>query len=361
MRTEANRRKINRLYILGAGASHALTQGQSASRVAPLDVQFCGRISDLKECKRPLWVSEAAERIEKEYLHHIEFQYSGLEELIRQQISDYEFIGSIHPRRSRGKRSKEEYLNDVVHLVAYVLSRSRAKDKTLLDAWLEKYLKGSEGRSTKNRIISFNYDTLIDDILLKWHTPQHVYFDNIWDSVNEVPRRLNGRYPLLIKLHGSINWRCAKSEYKKLFDSAAGTSESKTNTYNTKGCHYIDKMWLDSRLCRPDDNATPLIIPPLPQKPITSIAIFRYLWTYAYEYLYEAKNIVVAGYSLPPADTMAVSLFSKFKNTTINNLTIIDPNEEVLGKWIKLFRRNGIKSHEVHYYPDFVEYIENET
>ena len=361
MRTEANRRKINRLYILGAGASYALTQGQQESHVAPLDIQFCGRIRDLQNCRRPAWVADAANRVESEYLHHIDFQIAGLEELIRQQISDYEFIASIHPRRSRGKRTKEEYLNDLIHLVAYVLSRSRASDQTLLEKWLEKYIKGTEKRGTNNRIITFNYDTLVDDVILKWHSPQHVYFDNIWSSSTKPPKRLTDRHPLLIKLHGSINWRCPETEYAKLFNSGAANSESKTTTYNTKGCHYIDKMWIDHRICRPQDDETPLIIPPLPQKPITSIAIFRYLWTYAYEYLYEARNIVVAGYSLPPADTLAVSLFSKFKNTTINNLTIVDPNEEVLGKWIKLFRRNGIKSHEVHYHPDFFEYIEKET
>lgn len=120
-------------------------------------------------------------------------------------------------------------------------------------------------------------------------------------------------------------------------------------------------MWLNNSSCKPTDDETPLIIPPLPQKPITSIAIFRYLWTYAHEYLYEAQNIIVAGYSLPPTDTLAVSLFSKFKNNRINNLTIVDPDEEVLGKWIKLFRRNGIKSHKVHYFPDFYEYIKSET
>ncbi|WP_083908742.1 SIR2 family protein [Thioalkalivibrio thiocyanodenitrificans] len=300
MRTEANRRKINRLYILGAGASYALTQGQTESLVAPLDIQFCQRIKDLQQRTRPKWVAAAARRVEKEYLHHVDFQITGLEELIRQQISDYEFIAAIHPRRTRGKRTKEEYLNDLNHLAAYLLSRARARDQSLLEKWLEKYLKGTEKRATRNRIITFNYDTLIDNVLLNWHSPQHVYFDNIWSSSTKSPTRLADRYPLLLKLHGSINWRCSEEEYAKLFNSAVTTDESKTTTYNTKDCHYIDKMWINNRVCTPEEQETPLIIPPLPQKPITSIAIFRYLWTYAYEYLYEARNIVIAGYSLPP-------------------------------------------------------------
>lgn len=361
MRTEDNRRKINRLYILGAGASYALTQGQAEKHVSPLDNQFCQRIRDLQNTGRPNWVADAARRVEDEYLHHVEFQTTGLEELIRQQISDYEFIGSIHPRRTRNKRTKEQYLNDIIHLVAHALSRARCKDHALLAKWLSKYLRGTPDRPTKNRIITFNYDSLIDDVMLQWHSPQHVYFDSLLNEPSANPVRLTERYPLLLKLHGSINWRCTRTEYAKLFGKSALSEESRTNTYNTQGCHYIDKIWLSDKACHPDEDETPLIIPPLPQKPVTSIAIFRYLWTYAYEYLYEARNIVIVGYSLPPADTLAVSLFSKFKNKTLNNITVVDPNQEVLGKWIKLFRRNGVKSHDVHYFPDFIEYLERET
>ena len=96
MRTETNRRKINRLYILGAGSSYALTDGQSINQVAPLDTQFCERISTLKDCRRPVWVPEVAKRIQDEYLHHIDFQSSGLEELIRPQPATEYYIASRH-------------------------------------------------------------------------------------------------------------------------------------------------------------------------------------------------------------------------------------------------------------------------
>jgi len=231
MRTETNRRKVNRLYILGAGSSYALTDGQSMNQIAPHDTQFCERISTLKDCRRPVWVPEVAKRIQDEYLHHIDFQSSGLEELIRQQLSDYEFINAIHPRRSKGKRTKDEYLYDLIHLVSFTLSRARTKDQTILNDWLTKYFKGTIKRPTRNRIISFNYDTLIDDVLHKWHSPQHIYFDNIWTTPSKAPKRLKDRYPLLLKLHGSLNWRCATTEYNKIFNNSLSTEESRTATY----------------------------------------------------------------------------------------------------------------------------------
>ena len=142
MRTEPNRRKINRLYILGAGASYSVTEKQNSARIAPLDYQFCERIASLNSVKRPAWVSEVALRIKNEYLHHIDFHTSGLEELIRQQLSDYEFINSLHPRRAKGKRDSDKYLHDIVHLVAYVLSKARAKDHKTLENWLKKSFMG---------------------------------------------------------------------------------------------------------------------------------------------------------------------------------------------------------------------------
>lgn len=361
MRTEANRHKINRLYILGAGSSYSLTTGQANKHVAPLDIQFCNRINELQSLTRPRWVIDAAKRIKNEYLHHSDFKTTGLEELISQQISDYGFLEAIHPRRRYGKRLPSEYLNDLTHLITYVLRSVKPKNPALLEAWLTKYIKGTTPAGVKNRIISFNYDTLIDNVLLDRFSPQELYFDNICNSESSNPSRLADRYPILLKLHGSINWRCREEEYKKILDNSGGNDASNTTTYNTSGCHYIDKMWLDDSICKLEQKITPLIIPPLPQKPITSVAIFRYLWTYAYEYLYEARNLVIVGYSLPPTDTLAVSLFSKFKNKNLRNITIVDPNQEVIGKWIKLFRRNGVRAHEVKYYPDFVEYIEKET
>lgn len=361
MRTEANRKKVNRLYILGAGASYALSSGQSQNRTAPLDAQFSNAILEMQACKKPKWVAELATQVEKDYLHHTDFESTGLEELICQQLSDYGFIDAIHPKRSLGKRTRDEFLADIIHLICYRLRTVRAKDETALAAWVKKYFRSDLRAGDRNRIITFNYDTLIDKVLLKEHSPQRLYFDNIFDSESAKPTKGGGKYPILLKLHGSINWRCANTEYAKIFAPAAVTTESKTKTYNTQGCHYVDKMWVSASDCKPTDLNTPLIIPPLPQKPITSVAIFRYLWTYAFEYLHEAKNIVIAGYSLPPTDTLAVSLFSKFKNGSLNNLTIVDPDEKALGKWLRLFRRKGIRAHQVHFYPDFLEFIKSET
>jgi hypothetical protein len=351
MRTKANRHAVRNLYVFGAGASYAITAGNKEKNIAPLDATFC---YEIKKMKSPKWVNLAAKRVESDFVHHADFSKTGLEELVCQQLSDLSFIQAIWKRAKLGKRSPEDFLDDLVHLIAHRLKSCKAKRPDQVSEFLNRAMKGDGEKAVKDRIITFNYDTILDDILLKRFSPQQVYFDNIDQSEANQPGE---KYPLLLKLHGSINWRCKKTEYGKIFDEPVEREKSPTKTYDTKDCHRIDDIRFDPSVCNTSSSDIPLIIPPIPQKPITSVSIFRYLWSYAFEYLSEAKNIILVGYSLPPTDRLAVSLFSNFKNSNLNNLTIIDPNEEVLGRWIKLFKRNGLKNHDVHYYQDFNDYL----
>lgn len=351
MRTKANRHAVRNLYVFGAGASYSISAGNKEKNVAPLDTTFC---SEIQKMKSPAWVKEAAQRVESDFVHHAEFSKTGLEELVCQQLSDLAFIKAIWRRAQRGKRSPKEFLEDLVHLVTYRLRSCKARRPENVSTFVNQAFKGTSELDVEDRILTFNYDTIIDDVLLKRFSPTQLYFNNIERSGSDVEGE---KYPLLLKLHGSTNWRCDKKEYAKIFSEPKVQTKSPTKTYDTKDCHHIENIWYDSTVCRTTSSNIPLIIPPIPQKPITSVSIFRYLWSYAYEYLSEAKNIILVGYSLPPTDRLAVSLFSNFKNKNLNNLTIIDPNEKVLGRWIKLFKRDERKNPEVHYYQDFNEYL----
>lgn len=355
MRKKANRHPVRNLYVFGAGASYSITAGNKEKNVAPLDSSFC---AEIKKITSPIWAKQAAERIESDFVHHSDFSKTGLEELVCQQLSDLDFIQSIWRRAQSGKRSPEDFLHDLIHIIAHRLKSCKAKRPTKVSDFLSRVMKGNDEGSVKDRILTFNYDTIIDNMLLERFSPQQLYFDNI---TQEETLAVGEKYPLLLKLHGSINWRCKKSEYGKIFKQPEKQSKSPTRTYDTRDCHRIEEIRYDSSTCNTSTDEVPLIVPPLPQKPITSVSIFRYLWSYAFEYLSEAKNIILVGYSLPATDRLAVSLFSNFKNENLNNLTIVDPNEEVLGRWIKLFKRSGVKSHDVHYYQDFNEYIERKS
>lgn len=360
MRTEANRHKVRTLFILGAGASKSLTQlNKFSEKTTPLDFEFTKRIEDV-DCKiKHRWVNEAKAKVVDDFLYHIPFNHFGLERAISQQISDLDFLKSIYPRSGRQITNSLEYLENITHLISFILSKARLRDEHLVQKLVNKYFDYNDVSHCPNRIITFNYDTLIDEVLIKkFKNVGHLYFDSIFPKRNS-KSKVKYKYPLLLKLHGSINWRCIKEEYQKIFTIPTEDKKRKTTTFNTSKCHFIDQIWIDNKIENPGNDVFPLIIPPIPDKPITNVAIFKYLWSYAFEYLTECEELVVSGYSLPETDTLATSLFSKFRNTKLKKVTIIDPSPNTILKWVNLFNRKSIKKLRIEYFTDFSEYLKD--
>ena len=82
---------------------------------------------------------------------------------------------------------------------------------------------GGVNKRKHNRIITFNYDTLIDDILIdEANLPaRKLYFDRIKASQEETDiRRKSDIFPspYMVKLHGSINWRIDSKTYEKIIN-----------------------------------------------------------------------------------------------------------------------------------------------
>jgi len=190
---------------------------------------------------------------------------------------------------------------------------------------------------------------LLDQHLLKRYKPQQVYFDAIADD-RDGDRVFTGkeRNPLLIKLHGSINWRCSTDEYGTMLDPPQQEEP-----------YPVNLVWTSDSGTAPDDDVSPCIIPPLPSKPLAQIKLFRFLWTRACEYLHEARQIVICGYSLPPTDSMAMSLFGNIRNKKLERVTVVDPNPAILTRWRELLihKPNSIK--EWVYNADFLEYVDS--
>jgi len=120
---------------------------------------------------------------------------------------------------------------------------------------------------------------------------------------------------------------------------------------------FIDIWYADNGTLSPSDSISPFIVPPLPTKPITDFRILRFLWTKAYEYLHEAKEIIICGYSLPSTDHLAYSMFSNFVNRNIQKVTIVDIDTQVLGKWRRLLERANVEIKEWAWVSDFWDYV----
>ena len=349
MRRKQSRLGVRRLFILGAGASYSASRRPrpSTAQEAPLDKDFCKRILAL-DVMRPGWVNEARRRTAANWRHHQPMENSGLEEAVIRQLTHLEFIDAIHPRRRAGIK-QQDWMTDVAHLICYVLDRTRENGDIYRHFVSKVYPPADPADSYRDRIVTFNYDCLLDKHLLNRFTPNRIYFDTILSDKNQSTRRPELHSdPLLIKLHGSVNWRCDLTEFSSILTDGGAGDDSP---------HYIERIWTSSGVPSPDDEDYPLLIPPLPKKPITRISLFRYLWTRAYEYMHEAEELVIAGYSLPEADQLAQSLFGNFGNRELKEVSIIDPNPSIIGRWQQLLRRRNVGSARWTYYDDFGEFV----
>lgn len=234
--------------------------------------------------------------------------------------------------------------------MCYALRHTKENSNNVYATFAGKLNLAPADGETADRVVTFNYDDLLDQHLLKTYSPAKIYFDRIKAMPEAAERRDEKHpFPLLVKLHGSVNWRCKEEDFKKTINGNAGAPEPA----------WLSPVWLSSvGTPRPDDSVYPLMVPPLPVKPITSIMLFQYLWTVAYEYLHEAEEIIVCGYSLPDADRLAWSLFGNFSNRSLKTVTVIDPNPAVMAKWRGLFKRRGVSDARWEYFDDFSAYVE---
>ncbi len=352
MKSHKNRFPVKRLFVLGAGASFGASQTYSDAKhkETPLDSHFCESLMNL-DVQRPAWVKEAKGFIYDHWKDHLSMDHYGLEEAIMRQMAHLEFIDGIHPHRRRGAVRESEYMNHVSHLICFVLRRARERGsrpyeklaKTVFPHELDIEAQG-------DRVVTFNYDELLDKHLVNRFETSRVYFDRIKERQSDSARRRHSHpHPLLVKLHGSVNWRCSQSEFSKIVASSNANA----------GTHWIESVWYSRQgTPSPSEDSSPLILPPLPTKPITRIELFRFLWTKAYEYLHEAEELVICGYSLPEADQLAQSLFSGFANRKLKQITIVDPNPAIISRWRALLRRKNVnEGARWMYHDDFDEYV----
>ncbi len=76
-----------------------------------------------------------------------------------------------------------------------------------------------------------------------------------------------------------------------------------------------------------------------PYPRIRETSLFQYLWRKAFEYLTEAKEIVVIGYSLPSTDLLARAMFRNLNPRSLTKITIVDPSPAALATWRSTFER----------------------
>ena len=351
MRTKRRRLPVDKLFVLGAGASFSATRPNASytsefppQRQTPLDKHFTGVLSKL-ESRQSAWVNNSVETIKNSWRDHIAFSGLGLEEAVLTQSANMKFASAIRPRRQRNSIEFENFMNHLVHLIAFYLRRSRQGTLGVYDQFVNEFFANDE---TENRIITFNYDDVLDRVLSRNFSNKDIYFSKIKPSQNRQVEPGGSEFPLLLKLHGSVNWNCSSGDFSKII----------TQDWDGQRPYIIEDIWFRKTGCpRPDDGISPCIIPPIEAKPITSISLFRFLWTRACEYLHECRELYVCGYSLPPTDALAAALFKEFKNDRLETVIVIDPDPSIMTKWRQLLSRKNVRDARWVYFADFSEFV----
>ena len=120
MRQRTNRQKVKTLYILGAGASMALTQVAPRQHkynrhTTSLDSDFFLRLIDADPAIG--WKKHSLKLVRTNWLEKgSKIEDYGLEAAIIKRVSDYDLLSSVYPDKSRRKCSNAEFLNHLSHL-----------------------------------------------------------------------------------------------------------------------------------------------------------------------------------------------------------------------------------------------------
>lgn len=184
----------------------------------------------------------------------------------------------------------------------------------------EEYLRQLYQESRSLTIITFNYDTVVEQALdrvgLEYsYGPSKVV--RFADKSRQRAVDKHGADVRILKLHGSVNWGICRecSEAPRGVDLINAVEGSYVPPRNLS-CQFCDKQYL-----------LPSIVPPVLTKG-TALQPFEVLWKSARTALFGAREIVVVGYSLPPADTQALDLIREVRGPPLRPRVMVVCGEQ---------------------------------
>jgi hypothetical protein len=307
-------RAVSATVVLGAGASRGASFADSRRQVLPpLDADFFQQAQRLDEETFRGSVREVVEFVRDEYgptrlptLETVFTQLRGYQQFLEQF--------SIRPgRRPERYQRQLGYLLELIPLVfraAFAEQRCRSHDRIAYAL-----RKG-------DALISFNYDTLIDESVRRWSS-------GIWKaqcgygfraslgadewSAEPTPGRFPDRnYLRLLKPHGSLHW----SEV----DSRARSMRFAADPYGATV-------------------AAGNIIPPTWDKTILGEWPWKPVWEEASRALQRTRCLIVIGYSVPLTDLTSQALIrSSLSGGELRLIVVANPDAEARSRVIDLAR-----------------------
>lgn len=106
MKIQRFRQPVEKLFVLGAGASYALSNvrsrdGRSKRSVTPLDATFLNCLHAARPANG--WRRRSVNLLLSDWLDSSPLLEQGLERAIIKRVSQYDLLSALHPQRTKGK------------------------------------------------------------------------------------------------------------------------------------------------------------------------------------------------------------------------------------------------------------------
>ncbi len=212
----------------------------------------------------------------------------------------------------------DDLLYKFARTVSYVLRRAHGKKICKHHSVLFKKLGSNDA------IISMNYDLVAERALASLH--RHISSFGIWlyggNARQQITPKAAQQVPVIFKLHGSANWI--------IKDKVFSVRQKSWDEFDESPGYSAHRIFEDE---------FPILLPFWEKK--IEIKPWAQIWHDAGRKLRRCENLVVFGYSLPPTDLKAKSLFQQ--TITVRSLTserprlcVVDKNPVIRQKWQKM-------------------------
>jgi len=329
----------NRVFFLGAGASHASEFRLPLMR-GFFDEEYLEKYPSLKTLIRKLFSKKSFAEVNMEsFITHLEMSLEG-------------FGASWNRPTGALFEAQKEFTSYVVFRLS----------KPVGSGVCQKHLKLFEKKDEKDTILSLNYDSIVENVLFKLSPKRDngtmvgetfmersyglLSESSFWDGTPASLYQQHQKLGYFISLHGSINWVYCPNE----------------------GCH-LHGFFFPNMIDHPTYHYLPgdpcqicgsglelVIVPPTMMKAFKRFPKFGFLWNLAFRKLVEAAELVMIGMSLPDSDYYLKWLI---KEAMLNKrdppqLTIVNPNQDAIERTKALI---GVETPRI--FSDLDEFITN--
>jgi hypothetical protein len=324
-----------RVFILGAGFSKMAGMPLASDLTNHLGDKF--REDDLEDALE--WLGYLQQRIK--WLGDGKLKGINIEEVFDLAQFDIELWKMRQQLCQLGRNCGDTSWQNVEGIEAWL---SYMEDD-LLDVILENQKKAkldqikkfSTHLNSDDVVLTFNYDTLLEESLEQQNKKWHYGFE-----------QEKGYGVKILKMHGSINWIMVRRNHKNNFDYPLLFEKTDLNIENhgAKASSEIEYNFvllripnnklsnrIENRVLQLENKQYEIAIAGLGRyKPLSELVGSGEIWINAFRAMHNCEQIYVIGFSLSPFDTMARLHFggvmmkrSQQQDSGLPRITLIDP------------------------------------